>query len=71
MIFVYDVEYYLNVCPVPEQSFSQIWSDLKDKKQKSFQLCLTAAVLGICTAKLEVTVPLGAKSLLADTSSTL
>lgn len=32
MIFVYDVEYYLNVCPVSEQSFSQIWSDLKDKK---------------------------------------
>lgn len=70
MIFVYDVEYYLNVCPVSEQSFSQIWSDLKDKKQESFQLCLTAA-LGICTAKREVTVPLGAKSLLADTSSTL
>lgn len=44
MIFVYDVEYYLNVCPVSEQSFGQIWSDLKEKKQECYQLCLTAAV---------------------------
>lgn len=32
MVFVYNVEYYLNVCPVSEQGFSQVWSDLKGEK---------------------------------------
>lgn len=40
MIFVYDVEYYLNVCPVSEQSFGQIWSDLKEKKNRSATSCV-------------------------------
>lgn len=33
MVFVYNVEYYLNVSPVSEQSFSQVWSDLKVEKK--------------------------------------
>lgn len=34
MVFVYNVEYYLNVCPVSEQSFSQVWSDLAQRQKK-------------------------------------
>lgn len=34
MVFVDNVKYYLNVCLVSEQSFSQIWSDLKREKGK-------------------------------------
>lgn len=34
MVFVYNVEYYLDVCPVSEQSFSQVWSDLKGEKDR-------------------------------------
>lgn len=33
MIFVYNVEDDLNVCPVSEQGFSQVWSDLKEQKE--------------------------------------
>lgn len=31
MVFVNNVEYYLNVSPESEESFSQVWSDLKYK----------------------------------------
>lgn len=34
MVFVYNVEYYLNVCPVSEQGFCQVLSDLKGEKEK-------------------------------------
>lgn len=37
MVFVYYVEYYLDVCPVSEQSFSQVWSDLEQEGEKKTQ----------------------------------
>lgn len=34
MVFVYNVEDDLNVRPVSEQSFGQVWSDLKTETSK-------------------------------------
>lgn len=37
MVFVYNVEYYLNVRPVSEQSFSQVWSDLAQTTESNLR----------------------------------
>lgn len=33
MVFVYDVEYDLNVCPVSKQSFCQVRCDLNERRK--------------------------------------
>lgn len=37
MVFVYNVEYYLNVCPVSEKGLSHVWCHLKEEKRKRKQ----------------------------------
>lgn len=41
VVFVYDVKYYLNVCLVSEQSFSQVWSDLRGDRPLTSDLAKT------------------------------
>lgn len=55
MVFVYNVEDDLNVRPVSEQSFGQVWSDLKTEtskrkcRQRHHEIILGAEVEDVIT----------------------